>query len=455
MRLKKILVKNIVFPLIDMKTIRWLYFYEKSQLWRPTKLRELQENKIKKMISYVYNNVPYYKEAFKNRNLGPEDIKNTKDLEKIPILTHRDVRQNLGDLISASKSRGSLFRCQTAGTTGHPLLLYKDKNELGSANACLFRGWGWCGYHVGEKRALLWGQRIVTSRFTSWKKKLVAFLRRSVLLDAWNLSEKRVEVFVNRLNATKPVFLSGYASPIHVLANFINEKGADLKFSLNGISTTADPLLGFQRKEIEKAFRCEVFDQYGCTEVNSLGFECEEHMGLHIPIERVHIEFLDEEDYSPVSEGETGKIVVTCLENYGMPLIRYDTEDLGVKREESCSCGRNLPLMDSIVGRTRDLIRFPNGNVIYASFFAYALEDSEWIARYGITQFQLVQKKLDHIILKIQSQKKPTRQDSESFKGLMKRHLGDIVFDIEFVNEIPVSASGKRKYTISEVNPQS
>jgi len=316
----------------------------------------------------------------------------------------------------------------------------------------LYRGREWCGYRIGEKRALIWGRRLVTSKYASLKKKLVRFLTRSVFIGAWNLSENRLKDFVNRLNAAKPVFLSGYASPIHLLANFINQKGADLKFNLNGISTTADQLLSFQRKEIEKAFRCEVFDQYGCTEVNSLGFECEEHMGLHIPIERVHIEFLDVEDDSPVSEGETGRIVVTCLENYGMPFIRYDTEDLGKKREESCSCGRNLPLMGSIVGRKTDSIRLPNGNVIYGGFFRYVLKDLEWIAKYGIIQFQVVQKKLDYIVLKIQSQKKPSQQALESFKGLVKRHLGDVVFDIEFVNQIPVSASGKRKYIISEVN---
>jgi len=416
------------------------------------KLRELQEKKIETMMSYVYGYVPYYRKAFKTMNLRPEDIKNTKDLEKIPVLSHSDVRQNLEDLISANKSRGSLFRCQTTGTTGHPLILYKDKNEIGSANACLFRGWRWCGYQLGEKRMLVWIRRLVTSKYSSLKERLVRFLTRSVFMDAMDLSENKLEDFVNSLNVAKPTFLSGCASAIYLLANFINRRGADLKFDLNGISTTVEPLLSFQRKEIEKAFHCEVFDQYGCTEINSLGFECEEHKGLHIPIERVHIEFLDVNEDSPVSEGETGRIVVTCLENYGMPLIRYDTGDLGIKNEESCSCGRNLPLMDSIVGRTIDLIKLPNGNVVYGPFFMYALEDLEWIAKYGIIQLQVVQKKQDHILLKLQSQKKPSQHALGSFEGLMKRRLGeDVVFDIEFVNHIPVSASGKRKYIISEV----
>ena len=210
-------------------------------------------------------------------------------------------------------------------------------------------------------------------------------------------------------------------------------------------------VLSFQREEIEEAFRCQVFDQYGCTEINSLGFECKNHAGLHIPIERVHIEFLGVEDDKPVSEGETGRIIVTCLENYGMPLIRYDTEDLGIKREGFCSCGRNLPMMDSIVGRTDDLIRLPDGNVIYGGFFRYVLKDLGWIAKYGVIQFQVVQEKLDYIVMRIHSQKKPSQQALESFRGFVKRHLGDVVFDIDFVDQIPVSASGKRRYIISKV----
>lgn len=443
----------MVFPLIYREMMKWLRFYEKSQWWRYEKLEELQEKKIRKMINYVYNNVGYYRKAFKDRNLRPEDIRNAKDLERIPLLTHQDVRQNLGDLISANKPMWSMIRCQTTGTTGHPLILYKDRNETESSEACLLRGWRWCGYRIGDKSALIWGRRLVFSKFSSLRRKLVRSLTRSVFIDAWNLGEKRIKDIVKKLNAEKPTFLSGYASPIYLLANFINQKGADVEFNLNGISTTAEPLLSFQRKEIEKAFNCEVFDQYGSTEINSLGFECKEHMGLHIPIERVHIEFLDPKDDSPVSKGETGRVVVTCLENYGMPLIRYDTEDLGIKKEESCSCGRNLPLMNPIIGRTIDLIRLPNGNAIFGGFFFYALEDLEWIAKYGIIQFQVVQKKLDYFILKIESQKRPSQQALESFEGLMKRHLGDVVFNVEFVDQIPVSASGKRRYIISEVNP--
>jgi len=455
MRFKKSLVKNAFFPLIHRETMKRLYFYEKSQWWNPTKLRELQEKKIRKMIRYAYNNVPYYRKIFKDINLQPEDIQKREDLAKIPVLTHQDVRQNLDDLTSAEKPKSSLFRCQTTGTTGHPLILYKDKSELGSSKACLYRGWKWCGYQIGEKKALIWGRRLKTSKYASLKKNLKQYLLRSLFIGAWDLSEEKIEFSIKRLLAANPTFLSGYVSAIYLYADFVNRRGSNIKFNLKGVSTTAEPLLGFQRREIAKAFQCDVFDQYGCGEVNSLGFECEEHMGLHVPIERVHIEFLGLKDDSPASEGERGRVVVTCLENYGMPFIRYDTEDLGIKREEFCTCGRKLPLMDQITGRTLDLIKLPNGKVIYPGFFMYVLEELEWIAKYGIIQFQLVQEKLNHIVLKIQSQKQPSQQTLKSFEHFVKKQLEDVAFDIQFVDRIPVSASGKRKYMISEVNPQS
>ena len=460
MRLKESLVRNIVFPLIDISSrssvLKYLKLYEKSQWWSLKKLGEMQESKLRKMINHAWSNVPYYKRIFKTENVKPGKTKKVEDLEKIPVLTHDDVRRHLDDLVAVNASRSSLARVQTTGTTGHPLILYKDGNETSSGMGSLYRGWSWCGYNIGEKMAQIWGVRTARARVSKYqllREQLRRVVTRNTLISAWNLSHKDIEVAIKRLNKEKPTFLRGYVSPIYLLANFISQKGADVKFNLKGISTTAEPLLGFQRKEIEKAFRCEVFDQYGSGEVFSCGFECEAHMGLHIPMERVHIEFLDLDDNSPVSEGETGRIVVTCLENYGMPLIRYDTNDLGIKREEFCACGRKLPLMDSIIGRTIDLIRLPNGKVIYGGLFVYALEDLEWIAKYGVIQFQVIQKTRSHIVLKIQSQRTPVEQDIRLFIDLMQTSMGkDVFFEIKFVDEIPVSASGKRRYLISEVN---
>jgi len=457
--LKESLVRNIVFPLIDIASrqsvLRYLDLYEKSQWWNLEKLERMQEKKLRALIRHAWNNVPYYRRMFKTADLKPEEIKNVEDLENIPILTHENVKQYLDDLVAVNIPMRSMGRVQTGGTTGHPLLLYKDKNELSSSMASLYRGWRWSGYKIGEKMAQIWGAPTVASKYKLLRKRLRRLATRNILIGAWNLGHKNIEDAIRRLNKEKPTFLRGYTSPIYLFAKFIDQEGINLEFDLTGISTTAEPLLGFQRETIEKAFRCEVFDQYGCGEVNSMGFECKEHNGLHIPIERVYIEFLDEKDYSPVSEGKTGRIVVTSLDNYGMPLIRYDTEDLGIRRDGYCSCGSKLPLMDSILGRTIDMIRLPNGNVLFGGFFVIALEDMDWIAKYDIIQFQVIQQTRDHIVLKIQSERTPSGQGLRSFIDLVQRYVGDdVVFEIEFVHEIPVSASGKRRYIISEVDPQ-
>jgi len=455
--LKASLVRNIIFPLIDItnrsSVLRHLDLYEKSQWWSPEKLKELQERKLRRMVSHAWNNVPYYRRIFKTADIKPEEIKNVEDLKKLPVLTHENVRQCLDDLVAVNIPKRSLARVQTGGTTGHPLLLYADKNEMSSSKACLYRGWRWCGYKIGEKMAQIWGVPTVASKYKRLRERLRRLVTRNILVGAWNLSDKNVEDALKRLNKEKPTFLRGYASPIYLLAKFIEQNGINLEFEAAGISTTAEPLFDFQRETIERAFHCEVFDQYGCGEVNSMAFDCEEHTGLHIPIERVYIEFLSEKDYSPVSEEKTGRIVVTSLDNYGMPLIRYDTEDLGIKKDDYCSCGRKLPLMDSIVGRTIDTMKLPNGNILFGGFFVIALEDMEWIAKYGIIQFQVTQTKRNHIMLKIQSQRTPSEQGLRSFTDLIKRYIGDdVVFEIEFVDKIPVSASGKRRYILSTVS---
>lgn len=455
MQLKKVLVKKIIHPLIEIKkgtsTMTYLDFYNKSQWWGRQKLRDLQAKKVRQLINYAYSNVPYYRKVFKNNDIVPGDVRDEEDLSKIPILTHETIRRNLRDLISIGKSQGSLLRFQTAGTTGHPLISYKDRNEISSGLAALYRGWKWCGYHIGEKRAIVWGVPTTFSWRDAMKGKMERFLTRSVLVPAWSLDERKIKYFINILNAKKPRFLAGYASIIYLFADFINHNRLNLKFDPVGVSTTAEPIVGFQRNAIEEAFGCEVFDQYGCAEVFSIGFECEEHLGLHISSERVYVEFLDLKDNSPVSEGEIGRIVVTSLENYGMPIIRYDTEDLGIRSEESCTCGRHLPLINSIVGRKNDMIKLPNGSVLHGLFFTYTLQDVDWIMKYGINQFQVVQKKENSILLKIRSKHEPDQKDLESYKQLVEKYLGNVIFEIEFVDDIPVSPSGKRRYVISEV----
>ena len=134
MRLKESLIRNLVFPLIDIanreSVLRYLDLYEKSQWWNLEKLERMQEKKLRALIRYAWNNVPYYRRIFKTANVKPEEIKNIEDLENIPILTHENGRRYLDDLIAVNIPRRSLTRFQTGGATGHPLLLYKDKNEI-------------------------------------------------------------------------------------------------------------------------------------------------------------------------------------------------------------------------------------------------------------------------------------------------------------------------------------
>jgi len=279
------------------------------------------------------------------------------------------------------------------------------------------------------------------------------FVKKEIFESSWKITENRMRDLIKLLNRKRPKFLRGYSGTIYRLAKFIDQNDINLELDLTGVSVTAGPLLGFERDTIEKAFRCEIFDQYGSGEVHSLGFECEHHAGLHIPIERVYIEFLDLNEDVAISEGEQGRIIVTSLENYGMPIIRYDTGDLGAIKEEFCSCGRRLPIMSSVVGRKNDLIRLPHGEIISWGIFIGLMLDMDWTLKYGLNQFQIVQKKENYIIIKIESQKRPESQDLEIFQNFIKNRIGDIDIKFEFVDRIPISASGKRKFVISEVSP--
>jgi phenylacetate-CoA ligase len=160
------------------------------------------------------------------------------------------------------------------------------------------------------------------------------------------MSEKDVFLFINKINHFQPPLIKGYVGAIGHLANTIIEKGIDV-FSPKAVSVTAAPLSQVQRKRIENAFHAPVYDQYAFSEIYWVAAQCSERKGLHVFSDSRHVEFINESG-KPVLSDELGRIVITDLENYAFPLIRYENGDLGRPLALKCACGINLPLMDAV-----------------------------------------------------------------------------------------------------------
>jgi phenylacetate-CoA ligase len=224
----------------------------------------------------------------------------------------------------------------------------------------------------------------------------------------------------------------------------------DLKVhSPKGIVTSAETLYPHQRETIESVFGCRIFNRYGCREAGNIAQECEEHNGLHIFSEHVVVEVVDEKG-DPAPPGEPGEIVVTKLDNYVFPFIRYRIGDIGVLSERRCPCGRNLPMLESVEGRVFDIIVGTNGNHLSGTFWTILLR--EYVS--GISKFQVIQEEYGKILLKLEAGSGFSEKEKEKLISKIRERCGeDMNVEIETVEEIEQTESGKHRFVISKVSP--
>ncbi|MBA7664552.1 Phenylacetate-coenzyme A ligase [subsurface metagenome] len=295
---------------------------------------------------------------------------------------------------------------------------------------------------MGDKVAYLWGSPRDLSAQQDLSHKILHLVFRTIYLDVFNMSEKRMEEFAQKLVKFKPKAIIAYASAAYLFARFLQHR--EIKDIRPGaVITQAEKLLQEQRQLIEEIFDCEVFDFYGSREVSAMSAECPQHKGYHISAENVVLEFI--KDNKPVPPGETGKILVTDLHNYAMPFIRYENGDLGVPSGEKCSCGRGLPLMHSVEGRITDTLVIGN-KFISSPSLTLIFKDLP------VKQYQLVQETESELTIKIVKTDEYTDNHTEQILKLMQTYVGsNVKLNLQFVSQIPPTKSGKYRFIISKV----
>lgn len=435
------LFRSVIFPILEFsqgtriqKYLKWL---EKTQWWKPEELEELQNKRLRALIKHAYENVPYYHDLFKRLNLKPDDIKTKEDLQKLPFLTKDTIRRNLPYLLARNIPKSELMVRYSSGSTGEPLKYYMDKESYSHGWAQTFRCWGWAGYRIGDPYIK------ITHPRNTYLKKMQDILMNCTLIPAFDINDRTIGTIVEKIVRVRPKLIRGFASSVYILAKLIEKEG--LNVHVDAVMTTGDTLLPNYRRLIESQFNSEVFDAYG-GEGTPVAYECEQHDGYHIASEGVIVEII--KDYEVVhSDKEIGEVVLTNLTNYAMPLIRYRIKDLASISEDYCPCGRGLPMIKSIEGRSTDIIVTPDGRLLTAHFFSTYLKYIE-----GIEQYQIVQEGPNNILIKIVKNDKFTDRDLEYIETETNKRIGgEMDIEIKFVDSIPPTRSGKRRYVISKV----
>lgn len=442
------LSKHFFYPLWDWKdkSARLSHWreLEKQQWWSRSTIETLQWQRLCALVAHAGDHSPYYRDLFDQCGFNSGNIASDEVFRQIPITTKADIRNNTDSFISDTHAKESLVTAKTGGSTGVSLNLYFDERCQERRNAAQLLADRWAGWDMGMKKAAVWGNPPVP---VSIKQKLRHhLLDRTIYLDTMDLNNESMSAFIDLWRAEKPGAVFGHAHSIYIFAKHLLEEGIkDLR--PKAIVATSMMLLDHERKIIESAFECAVTNRYGCEEVGLIACECESHNGMHLNLLHVYVEFLDENN-QPVKPGEPGKIVITDLNNFAMPLIRYRVEDVGVPSKRDCACGRGLPLMERLEGRVADFLVKPGGGRVAG----ISLVERTLTKVPGVEQMQLVQESLDRIEI---NRVKGYDYDETTDDMLIRefREVFDVGVEliINDVDRIAQETSGKYRFSICRV----
>ncbi len=410
-------------------------------------LLALQRNKLQHLLQYAYTYIPYYRRVFDQVGFEPTDFStDPTSFQKIPTLSKTLIRENFNDLLTTeSRRRNQMRRDTTGGSTGEPLVFMIDTDVRDLMTAYLHHHLEWTGWQLGQPHAYIWGANFELKTSQSLRAKLMDWLLNRFVTNAYVLSEETMSAFALQVRRRRPRLLIGYPSSLYRFAEFARERGLD-DAQFDAIVSSAEVLYPAQRQFIEGVFSGKMFDRYATREVGPIAYECEAHRGLHVILDNNYVEML--KDDQPVETGEVGEVVVTHLNNYCTPFIRYRVEDMGAWRaEDHCPCGRAYPMMELVQGRRIDLFKAKDGRTVWGGF-ASLLFGME-----GVKRFQLIQKSLDHVVVRIVKYAPLDKARLAEIERTVHIALGDDVHvEFEFPDEIAVEGSGKYRYTISEIH---
>lgn len=416
----------------------------RTQFDSPDAVRQRQLDDLKQLVAHAYDTVPYYRRIFDNLGLQPEDIRSFDDFQNVPLLTKQDLRDHFDDLLSTAYRGEKLHLKKTSGSTGVPVRVLIDDAGMQFKRACTLRSDEWSGWRLGQRVAKVWGNPEYLQH--GWRGRLRnLLLERADYLDTLKMTDACLARFAQRLRRTQPGLIFGHAHSVYLLAQFIQRHGPE-GIHPRGIITTAMVLHDWQRKVIEEVFACPVTNRYGCEEVSLIACECEQHRGLHINADSLHVEILT--GGRAAKPGEAGAVVVTDLANRAMPILRYKVGDVAAWAQKPCACGRGLPMLERLEGRESDYVTSESGELISG----ISLTENFAMHVPGVAQMQIVQESRTHFRFRVVRGPDFGSASEATMAALVRERFGpNTRHELEFVEAIPQEPSGKYRFCISRV----
>ena len=450
------LAHHVMVPALDSfrgtRTAKRMAELEKSQWWPSERHRESQVVALRSLVTYAFEQVPYYRRLAAELGLRPEDIRTPEDLAKLPLLTKDIIHENLLNLLADDYPRSKMRSSWTGGTTGSRMHFYTTRdNQLSWALPRWVRSMEMQGFTIGDPHVSI-GQ--MTDRRKPLGEHLAhgvsTRLQRVTRLDSMTVTEENLEGIVKTIGHAAPCTIAGYPSSLALVAQYIKDSGRRPPQILDSM-VGGEQLLPHQRAIVQEAFGNEPYLRYGSNELLEAAAECPARNGLHASIEDFVIEVVDDSG-QPVNEGQVGRLVFTNLRSYSMPFIRYAIGDIGSLMPGTCSCGRTLPRIHPVVGRDIDFLYTRDGGRI-----APMQLDMSAVLEMGVTQFRIVQHDYNRLSITLvpshgtglsYNQAAIAQAVEHNIKALIGNSLS---LDMQFADRIEMNISGKRLAVMSEV----
>tara|TARA_R110002073_G_scaffold74100_2_gene181057 strand:+ start:47921 stop:49279 length:1359 start_codon:yes stop_codon:yes gene_type:complete len=418
---------------------------QRNATLNPTELDALQAKKLQEISRHAILHSAHYGKLAEG--LGISAIESVEQLREFPCLTKMELVEGV-DAVCTNQPKGKIFPATTSGSTGIALRFFFDSHQWAWGEACQWRGRGWWGLERGAKMVVLWSRPVDRSGMSSLRAAAKYRLRNSLQFDTFTeFNADRMDEVVSAIQTFKPEIIYGYGSSIGAVATHMLATSRRLTPSESPriVEFTADTMYEQEVRASSQAFGAPVLSAYGASEVPGVSQQCWAG-NMHISVDNAVVEFLGE-DGEPVAPGEVGELVLTTLNNFAMPLLRYRVGDMGSLKEGSCRCGSHLPMMNLTIGKAVDLITTSAKSNVSAHVFDYInifLMNND--AR-GIRQFAVEQTAPDRFILKTVHEEGDPQRACELFIEKMQEKLGPgLTVSTEVVDDIPLSPSGKRRY---------
>jgi phenylacetate-CoA ligase len=442
---------QVVYPLTvavrgEAGVFRKLKEFERSQWLGRDEIQRRQAESLAAMLRYAVTRCPHYRQHAPL--IGDLTMTNAFEvLPRLPLLTKVDLQHHLREL-SAEGFHGLVTRKTTGGSTGQAVTLLKDRKGLGCEMAASWRGYGWAGIRRGDRGARWWGRGHSARR--RWRSATADRVMNRRTFSAFAFTEQDLESYWRVCLRAKPAFFYGYTSMLEAFARFVDSRGYDGRsLGLTVIVSTSEVLSPQVRALLRSTFGCAVQNEYGCGEVGPIAYECEQG-SLHIAAENLIVEIL-REDGTPAPVGESGEIVVTDLNNFAMPLLRYRLGDFG-ELSSQCPCSRGLPVIGRVRGRAYDIVSTPRGRRYHGEFFMYLFEDLR-TAGVGVDQFQVVQRSEEDLEVRIVNRGALSAEQRSMITDRLREPLDGMTITIVEVPHIERERSGKLRLIVNQQRP--